>query len=611
MPGEKVNAPAVAPTTEASGPAATAGPGPGELELQPLLTGATPDVAAIASVLARYPQERACLTEMVQAALGNQKMLEVLANQPATDGAATPTAAGPGLTALARLIVGHEGSPPAVDDVIRLLDTYQGEHDELVDALGTYLGDAYLAQVRERMPHLRVDWKQLYLAAGDPTSPTGNFLEAGKELEGGRFRYTGPKGRATYTGEFGGKVGYDVQANWQNGNFVHASQKLDGAEWKLGKFTGAVKDGNVDAQYAFTDVKALKLHFDGKSSTGTLGFYRSGQLRGPELAATYKSGNNYSVGLQRQFGMSPGLTGTLGARHWVDKDVGVGDPDKKTTTDKTREALTFDLAGKNANLRTFAGVHPDGQFTAGMLGQTALGPSTNLQGQVGLDGKDVRGSLGLQHRWSPTLTSIADAYADPTKQTIGVGTTYTQHPDGTGLTMAAAIRYLQNPTTAPTWSANVMQRYVGKNIIEELTLQGSTGDKQIFTGNANVDVQLAPKVFASAWGNWELHSDAAPTGTGAMAIAFAPASDKLIKASFIIDGNLAYETMIEFDVLKSSVSSVKGYSESRKKALLGVFLSYGNHGNTSMFDAQYGKPSLGPQFGAGPGKITFGIRIGL
>lgn len=611
MPGDKLNAPAVASATAATGTdAARVGPGPGELELQPLLTSGTPDLAAIASVLARYPQERAALAALVQHALGNQTMLQVLASQP-TGGATAPTPAGPGLTALARLIVGHEGSAPPLDDVIALLDLHPGEHEELVDAIGTYLGDAYVTQLAARMPHLRVHWKQLYLAAGDPTSATGNFLEAGKDLEGGRFRYTGPHGRATYTGEFGGKVGYDVQASWQNGNFIHASQQLDGAEWKLGKFTGAAKGGNVDAQYAFTDAKALRLHFEGKTSTATLGFYRGGQLRGPELAATYKSGTDYSVGLQRSFGLGGGTTGTVGARHWVDKNVGVGDPGTKTTADQTREALTFDINGPQGNLRTFAGVHPGGQFTAGVLGQTKLGPSTNLQGQVALDGKDVRGSLGLQHTWQPGLTTNVEAYADPTKQTVGLGTRYAQHPDGTGLTMEMALRYLKNPATVPMWSADFVQRYVGKTIIQELSLHGGTGATQSFTGNASVDLQLAPKVFASAWGSWQLHSDAAPTGTGAMAIAFTPASDKLVKAAFIIDGNTAYEAMVEFDVLKTSVSSVKGYSEAHKKAALGVFMSYGNHGNTSMFDAQYGKPTLGPQFGAGTGTLTIGVRLGL
>lgn len=592
--------------------------GPGQDALRALLgAGGTPDVAAVADVFRRFPAEQTQLTELVQGALGNQFMLAVLTSAaPATSGTGAGTApavsvAGPGLVALAKLLVVTPEDAPAIDDVIAILDAHPGEHEALVDALGTYLGDAYVADVGKRMPHLRVHWKQLHLVAGDPSAPTGNFLEAGKDLEGGRFRLG--VGNGTVTGAFGGDVGYDVNGSWQNGNFLRASEKLGGAEWKFGKFTGKAIGGNVDAQYAFTDLNQLRLHFDGKQSTGTLGFYRTGKLIGPELAVRYKSGNDYSVGLQRSFDLGPGVTGTVGARHLVNPHLGVGDPSyvaptlttgvnpwtpvpAKSTTDKSREALTFDATGKGWDAHAYAGVHPDGQFTAGAFGSTMLGPQTKLIGSVGLDGKEARGSASLQHTWKPGLTSGAEFYADPSITRVGVSTGWGQRPDGTGLSMSAALRYIDQADAGPTWDAAFVQRYVGKNIIQQLSMGGSLGEFNAFTGNATVDLQLHKKLYATAFTHWSLTEARGHDADVGAQLVFTPSGKHAIKVAFVVNGAAEYETLVEYSVLKKTVTSVKDYSESKRKEFLSVFASFGQHGPVSMFDGDFGAPDKSVQW---------------
>lgn len=597
----------------ASTPSTTAA-GPGQDALRALLAaGGAPDVAAVADVFRRFPAEHAALTALVQGALGNQFMLAVLTSAPAAATTAGPavSVAGPGLVALAKLLVVTPDEAPAIDDVIAILDAHPGEHEALVDALGTYLGDAYVVDVGKRMPHLRVHWKQLHLVAGDPNAPTGNFLEAGKELEGGRFRVG--MGSGTVAGTFGGDVGYDVSGSWQNGNFVRASEKLDGAEWKFGKFTGKAIGGNVDAQYAFTDLKQLRLHFDGKQSTGTLGFYRSNKLVGPELAVRYKSGNDYSVGLQRRFDLGQGVTGTVGARHLVNPHLGVGDPNYvaptlasgvnpwgpvpgKTTTEKSREALTFDATGKGWDAHAYAGVHPDGQFTAGLYGNAMLGPQTKLTGSAGLDGKEARLSASLLHTWKPGLTSGAEFYADPSITRAGVSTAYSQRPDGSGLSMSAALRYIDQTGAPPTWDAGFVQRYVGKNIIEQLSMGSSFGQQNAFRADASLDMRMNEKVFASMFTHWSLSDATGHTGDAGGELVFTPAGKHAIKLAFIVNGNAEYETMVEYSVLKKALSTVRDYNESKRKATLSVFASYGQHGATSMFDRDYGAPDKSVQW---------------
>ena len=597
-------------------------PGPGETELcrvleEPRAPGSAPvEPGRIADIFRKFPAEHARLTELVQGALGNQFMLQVLTQAPATTPGAAPTAAppvsvaGPGLVALAKLIVGGGDSDPEVDAVIAVLDQYPGEHEALVAALGTYLGDDYVTQVGARMPHLRVHWKELHLVAGDPNSPTGNFLEAGKELEGGRFRLG--MGSGTYSGTFGGDVGHDVSATWKNGNFLRASEKLDGAEWKFGKLTGKARGDNIDAQYAFTDVKALRLHYNSKTSLGTLGFYRSGKLRGPELAARYKSGNDYSVGLQRQFGMGEGVTGTLGARHMVDANLGVGDPTTKLTADKTREALTFDAVGKSFDAHMYAGLHPDGQFTAGLSGATNLGPKTRFSGAFGLDGDDAKVSTTLSHAWKQGLSSSANFTADPTGLQANLSTAYGQRTDGSGLTMSAMLQYIDKTDQQPMWNAAVVQKYVGKNIIESLSLNASLGETNQFTADASVDLRLHKQLFASAFGRWSLMSpDSRDSDLGGQLV-FTPSSKTAIKVAFMVNGAAEYETMVEFAVLKRALKTVKDYSDQKYKQVLSVFATYGDHGPVSMFDRTFGAPTRSMQIETDAAPIIMlGVRIHL
>jgi hypothetical protein len=49
-------------------------------------------------------------------------------------------------------------------------------------------------------------------------------------------------------------------------------------------------------------------------------------------------------------------------------------------------------------------------------------------------------------------------------------------------------------------------------------------------------------------------------------------------------------------VLKKALSTVRDYNESKRKATLSVFASYGQHGATSMFDRDYGAPDKSVQW---------------
>lgn len=587
-----------------------AGPGPGARALSSVLAGGVPNLATIARILRAYPGERAELTATIQATLGNQAMTQVLqlaGAAPDADEAAdgttsteAPTPAGPGLTALSKLIAAAPGGAPAVDAVIALIDANPSEHDVLLDALCTYLGPTYVDAVHARMPHLRIDLKQLSLVAGDPLAPTGNFLVAGKNalgpnIAGAKLRTRLLKGELT--GEFGGDKGYDVRQSWANGNFIHASQELGGAEWKLGKFTGTGTGEGVDAQYAFTDVKALKLHYD-KNNGGTLGYYRDGKLLGPEASFNVKSGKDYSLGLTQQLTLGKGTTGTLAATRTVTPDGADTD---------LRDKLAFDLTSKHTNASAYAGLQNNNQFAAGFDTKSTFGPRGHLT------------TAGVYSQGKGTFTASGD-YAT----TWGLKNTGTFSADNAGYRFNSKAAYDDKTkvnhvdatagvsgtwTGQPTFTAGLHQAHTTKTLQQHANIDGSFGDKDELRFDAGVDQQGAG-YRTSTWGKGTLGADGFD-GEAGVAGTLSTSERTVLHGRGVLDEHGQFAGELTFDLFKTKLAGIDDatLSGARKDALLDAFIkrnptgkveagvsTHVLYGQKSRFDASAlytnGAPSL-------------------
>lgn len=571
-------------------------PGPGELALAKLLGPEPPPHAAVLDLLYAYPGERAAMMTRLHATLGNAYVQTLfaadargeLAPAAARDQAEGPPSlpapkeAGPGLTAFGQLLA---RGAPRVDEVVRLLDANASERDLLIDAIGTYLGPAFLAEVRQAMGDLRMDWKRLHLVAGDPQG-AGSYFDASKDRQGAAWR-TGLFG-GQFTGELGGKKQYDVAWRQDEDHFVEASKQLDGGRWKLGDFTGRFAGGRLDSAYAFSDSDQLKLFHDTKSGFGTLGFYREGELAIGEFAVQTK-GEQTSYGLQRRFAGDDGVTRTVGLRH-IERDG------------YSREALTYDHDGKDFDAQTYAGVGGDGGLTAGFATQHRLGEGTTLGTRAGIDGEDWHAQLDASQRWNPEWSSDVSSRVDQDRYRASVGTSYAHGPWSTRGRVGAEGEH----GGVPTFTGTVSEQYRDKKWQHELMLRSGVRDGDVSLEMlASTDVDLGRGFYAGGWGGWNQPLDGKEAGSVGGSLTFTPHERAALTLAGVIDGEGTFDTRLQLDVFRSKIRDVGALTSRRKDALISVFIGYGNG---TMLDARYGEADQEMRLDD-EGTLRFGVGV--
>ncbi|MEZ4365329.1 MAG: hypothetical protein R2939_03455 [Kofleriaceae bacterium] len=599
---DKVSADADADVVAKPGPD-QATEGPGAAALAKLLAAGNPTPQAVLEVLYAHPAEHQALLGQLHGTLGNAFVQQVIAadasgkgvlaaaaSLPADGGGPevpTPKPLGPGVTQLAELIA--KGTP-SVDEVVKILDLHPGEREMLVDTIGTYLGDEFLIKCRERMPDLRMHWGALHLVAGDPLAEGGSFFEASRTRKGAAWRT--PLFGGTFTGEVGGKVGYDIRQDFGGGNYISASKKEDGGSWHLGDFTGTFSGGKLDSAYALTDTDSLRLHYGTKAGFGTLGYYRAGELQGVEIAGGYKGSDDYQIGIQRPFALGEGL-GTAGLRHKVDGGVG-------------RDVATFDYAGKDNSLQSFAGLNSStGDFTAGLNTQHKLDDATQLRSRFSVEGDTYGMGLSADHRWNPQWSSSASGDLSTERYAFGASTQYKQgglQLDGSGKVSGAWDGPAQ-------FDLGFTERYRSDRFQQDFSLTGrlAEGHDQI-NARAGFDADLGSGFYAGAWGNWQAGEGISPTASLGASITFTPHERAALTLVGIVDERGAFDTRLELDIFKSKIRGLDSLTSHRKDAIIGLFVQYGNGGG--MLDDRYGGADQG--FGIDDsGQLSFGIKFGF
>jgi hypothetical protein len=519
---------------------------------------------------------------------------------PASTGlSASERAFATGIDQLRALLASGRPDPKAV---VALLDAHRDEHDAMLALLAARLGAAYVAEVRGAMG-LRASIARKEVVAGDPANP--------------------------------------------NGGYFIASQAQQGAKWSTagGGFTGTIDKNGLDSTVRLDDNDSLHAQVKADKS-GTLAWNHDGKTAA-ELYGNYHDGNNYDAGVRRTWGVGDGQL-TTSLDHNVSKDTTTDAAiasyktgDGKTTASASAglengglfESLNASTKVNDTTTLTGSAKHT-AAATTGSLGAAYHKGNTNLQGSIARNAADTSlhfdGSEQLSPAWTLRETLDANVPDSGHTQLTGSLAAAYKHDSTTfdaGVTRAADSTKLHlsgSEVPADHWkleqsldstipdhgqSQTVLklgESYRTGNLVESGSLEAGVGHTSYLRANGGLDAQLAPNLYAGAFGSYSYSGGKQDTAQIGASLTFTPQEKQALTLAGVIDQNGTLEARLQYDIFKSRIESVQDLADHKKDALISLFVSYRADSGRHALDDRFGAPQL--DTGAGQ-QIMGGIRI--
>jgi hypothetical protein len=353
-----------------------------------------------------------------------------------------------------------------------------------------------------------------------------------------------------------------------DGGFFLASQAENGARWRTGDgtFAGQIGKQGVDARYNLDADSSLHLRSDNRHKETTLAYEENGQNLG-ELAGRYRSSDDWNLGVRRPIALGEGGGMLLPElRHQVRPEAGGADV----------AALGYRL-GESVTADAYLGRASDGGLAAGASGDYRFG----------------RGGVGGSIDHSPEATRF------------GLGGHYRLNDE---TTLSGAISHVDRRHGLDSTAVGVSERYRSPNLVHGLDLSYENSDKERVHMGGFVDAQVGRNLYAGAWGGYDKVEGEQPWGRAGASLTFTPDEKLALTVAGVLDNEGNFETRLQLDVFKKRVEGVRTISESKRNAIVSVFLSYTQGNRHDLFDERYGTPTFRRDTPGGEGG-TFGAGI--
>jgi hypothetical protein len=428
------------------------------------------------------------------------------------------------------------------------------------------------------MDHLRASVKHREVAAGDPSDPSSGYFVAGQAEGGARWR--------TKDGAFTGKAG---------------------------------KDG-LDTKYQVNEHDAVHGQVD-KGGTGTIGYERDGVSQG-ELYGKVKGGDNWEAGVRRTDAIGDGSL-TYGARHQVTAN---GANDGVTADYKAKDGATTvggsaavqdghavgDVHGshKLGGGQTISGSAAVTQTDKGQV-ETITGayadPKTKVSGSVAhQDGGAVTGNLAASHQLDPK-TSLSGSVLRAEDRTTYAGSATEQVTPQ--LQLGQSLTHVDPDHGKSQTTLGLTDRYRSGNVVQGLDLSLGKGERDYASTTGSAEAQLGKNLYGGAWGTYTTEGGKHDVASLGASLTFTPNEKMALTLAGIVDQSGALETRLQLDVFKQKIENVGDLAAHKKDALVSLFLSYTQGGNSGMLNDRLGASQQSFGGPAGDGQVNAGIRI--
>ncbi len=462
---------------------------------------------------------------------------------------AAPIVAGPGVGELQALI---KAGVPDITKVIDIIDRRPGEHKELMQLVQS-LGGAYYQNVLHAMDAIRIDLKRKALAAGDPSNPQGGYFLASAEEKAARWR--------TEDGKFQGK---------------------------------ASKDG-LDASYQIDDDDALVAKVGKKE--GSVAWQRDGETVGEMYGR--KGPDGFDAGIRRTFDAGDGATVTPMLRH-------------HQTAAGGQAELAADYKDKDASTTAsgYVGVRESGGgFVAGVDGSHKFSDATSMTGSARYSPEGYSATVTGAHRFSETTTgdaSLSHARAgDASTTTASAGLAY----QSGGLSASGRLTHAQPGGGEGQTTLSIHERYQSSKVIQSFNFEAGVGARDYATATGALDVQLAPSLYAGAWGSFSSEQGKQTTAAIGASITWTPADRLALTAAGVMNQAGQLEGRLQLDVFKSRIDGISDIADDKKKALFSIYAGISTNGGRGMLDDRYGAGSYKYDGQKQDTQFTLGVKI--
>lgn len=462
---------------------------------------------------------------------------------------ATPIVAGPGVGELQALI---KAGVPDITKVIDIIDRRPGEHKELMQLVQS-LGGAYYQNVLHAMDAIRVDLKRKALAAGDPSNPQGGYFLASAEEKAARWR--------TEDGKFQGK---------------------------------ASKDG-LDATYQIDEDDALVAKVGKKE--GSVAWQRDGETLGEIYGR--KGTDGFDAGIRRTFDAGDGATVTPMLRH---HQTDAGGQAELAAEYKDKDAST--TASGYVGMR-----ESGGGLVAGVDGSHKFSDATSITGSARYSPDGYSATVTGAHRFSETTTGDASLShvraGDVSTTTASAGLAY----QSGGLSASGRLTHAQPGGGEGQTTLSIHERYQSSRVIQTFNFEAGAGARDYASATGAIDAQLAPNLYAGAWGNFSSEQGKQTTAAIGASITWTPADRLALTAAGVMNQAGQLEGRLQLDVFKSRINGISDIADDKKKALFSIYAGISTSSGPSMLDDRYGAGSYQHSGQKQDAQFTLGVKI--
>ena len=418
-------------------------------------------------------------------------------------------------------------------------------------------------------------------------------LDSGTLTTGIRHQQTKDGARDEATAAYkstDGATTADASAGVMNGEMIGslaASHKLDDTTTIAGSLAHDTKGTTLAGSYkdAATTVDGKVARSDDGVFTGSLaGSHKlddettvNGSLTrskdATSLAAGYKDATTSLDGKLARSDEGD-LTGSLAGSHKLDD---------KTTIDgsitRSKDATSLAAGYKDATTSVNGTLtRPDeGRLTGSLAATHQLDPRTSLSG-------------------SYVRSKEADAFE------LGAS-----HKPNDRLSLDGKLRHEELVAGGSQTTATFSERYKSGSMIQGLDLSAGTGVRDHFTTTGSLEAQLAPNLYAGAWGRYHLERGKPAEASLGGSLTWTMNDKQALTLAGVVDDSGMLETRLQFDLFKSKINSVSALSQHKKDALVSLFISYQSQVGDRRLDDRFGAPQM--QHGSSSGQVMGGIRI--
>ncbi|MCX5741658.1 MAG: hypothetical protein NT062_04060 [Proteobacteria bacterium] len=258
-----------------------------------------------------------------------------------------------------------------------------------------------------------------------------------------------------------------------------------------------------------------------------------------------------------------------------------------------------------------------GHLGRDLEGTTTLGGTGSHKLQ---NGATLAGSAELQRSAAGLYTGHLDgSYTDKDSKIDGsivrgadsttIGGGYTRKW-GDELSLSARASHLQPDHGQGQSTFTMSEQYKSGKMIQGLDLTAGHGARDYIGAKGSIDAQLAPNLYAGAYGSFAAESGKQTTAQLGASLTFTPNEKTALTLAGVIDEHGTIETRLQYDVFKSKINGVSDIAGHKKDALVSLFLSYSQQtGGGRSLDDRYGAPKYGTSTPAGGGQVMAGIKI--